>query len=108
MKKEIDYESKEIKKWAIFQGLNGGFGGADFECFETCTYEEAQSIAYEKACDSYESYVGIGGLRELSTIMEEDEVEEEEAEQIYNEEREGWLEYYVQEYDVKKHSQYED
>ena len=39
--------------------------------------------------------------------MEEDGVDEEEAGEIYNEEREGWLDYHVEEYDVKKHSQYE-
>jgi hypothetical protein len=107
MEEEIDVNSQEVKKWAIFAGLGGGFGGSSFECFETCAYEEAQSIAYEKACDSYESYVGMYGLRELSTIMEEDGVDEEEAGEIYNEEREGWLDYHVEEYDVKKHSQYE-
>ena len=107
MEEEIDVNSLQVKKWAIFAGLGGGFGCADFECFETCTYEEAQSIAYEKACDSYESYVGMYGLRELSTIMEEDEVDEEEAGEIYNEEREGWLDYHVEEYDSEKHSQYE-
>ena len=96
-----------MKKWAIFAGLGGGFNSVYFECFETCTYEEAQNIAYEKACDSYESYVGSGGLRELSTIMEEDGVDEEEAGEIYNEERGSWLSYYVEEYDSKKHSQYE-
>ena len=107
MEEEIDVNSQEVKKWAIFAGLGGGFGGSSFECFETCAYEEAHSIAYQHACDSYESYVGSGGLRELSTIMEEDGVDEEEAGEIYNEEREGWLDYHVEEYDVKKHSQYE-
>ena len=108
MEKEIDVNSLEIKKWAIFSGLSGGFGGASFECFETCTYQEAFDIAVEKACDTYDSYAGSHGIRELSTIMEEDDVDEEEAQGIYNEERDSWLSYYVQEYDSKKHSQYEE
>lgn len=34
------------------------------------------------------------GLREVSEIMEEDEIEDEdEAMEIYNEEREGWIDY---------------
>lgn len=107
MEEEIDINSQEVKKWAIYSGLNGGFGGADFDCFETCTAKEANDIAYEKACDCYEGYVGSHGLREIPTIMEEDEVEEDEAEEIYNEEREGWIVNYIEEYDPIKHAQYE-
>jgi len=107
MEKEIDFESQEIRKWAIFSGLSGGFGGASFECFETCTYQEAIDIAYQKACDSYEGYAGSHGIREIPEIMEEDEVDEEEAEEIFNEERESWLSYYVELYDEDKHYEYE-
>jgi 5-methylcytosine-specific restriction endonuclease McrBC GTP-binding regulatory subunit McrB len=46
------------------------------------------------------------GLRDLSQIMEEDEIEEEdEAMQVFEEERESWLDYsakpYSKEYEKK-------
>lgn len=108
MEEEIDYESKEVKKWAIFAGLGGGINSVCFHEFLETTKSDASQYAYQLAVEDYESYVGMYGLREISTIMEEDEVDEEEAEQIYNEEREGWLSYYVEEYDSEKHSQYEE
>ena len=108
MEEEIDYESKEIKKWAIYSGLGGGYGGPSFDIFETCTAKEANDIAYNAACDCYDSYAGSGGLREISTIMEEDEEDEENAAEIYNEEREGWIVYCIEEYNAIKHAQYEE
>ena len=88
---------KEIKSWKIFAGIGGGFGGANFiERYEG-TLEEAESLAYQKALEIYDSYDGSGGLRTIDEIMEDDDVEYEEAEEIYNEERESWLDYYVQE-----------
>ena len=108
MGKEIDYESKEIKKWVIFQGLNGGFGGANFETFETCTAKEAMDIAYQAACDTYENHAGNHGIRSTNDIMEEDNVDEEEADEIYNEERENWIDYHIEEYDPIQHSEYEN
>ena len=108
MEEEIDVNSSQVKKWAIFAGLGGGINSVCFHEFLETTKSDASQYAYQLAVEDYESYVGMYGLREISTIMEEDEVDEEEAEQIYNEERESWLSYYVEEYDVKKHSQYEE
>ena len=100
--------SLEVKKWAIFAGLGGGINSVCFHEFLETSYADAIQYAYQLAEQDYESYVGMYGLRELSTIMEEDDVDEEEAQNIYNEERESWISYYVQEYDSKKHSQYEE
>ena len=75
-------------------GLSGGFGGIhDYEVIEATGEIDAENQAYEKACEYYESYVGLYGLRDISQIMEEDDVDEEAAEQIYCEEMEDWLDY---------------
>ena len=81
-------------------GLAGGFGGIrDYEVIEADNLEEAEKIAYELACEEYERYVGLYGLREIEQIMEEDEIEDyDEAELIYNEERESWLDYKAMSY----------
>jgi hypothetical protein len=75
-------------------GLAGGFGGIqEYEVIQADDIDDASKYAWERACDLYEGYVGMHGLREMDQIMEEDEVEEEEAEQIYIDEREDWLDY---------------
>ncbi len=89
----------ENKLYSIFAGLGGGFGGERFiETFKG-TEEDAEKCAYEKACEEYDSYEGLHGLRTINDIMEEDNLDEEEAEEIYNQERESWLCYYIKEYE---------
>jgi hypothetical protein len=106
MSKEIDYESKEIKKWAIFAGLGGGFGGSHFVKTEECTAQEAMDIAFEEAKEQYEGMVGLHGLRSIEDIKEEDDIEDdEEAQEVYNEEMEGWIDYHIEEYDSEKHDE---
>jgi hypothetical protein len=92
-------------KWAIFAGLGGGFGGANFtgEVF-TGTKEQAESRAYGAAQEEYDSYEGLHGLRDTQMIMDEDGVDEDEAEQIRNEEMESWLDYWVEPFDPSKHT----
>jgi hypothetical protein len=87
------------ERWKIYAGLGGGFGGANYIKTITGTKQEAEAEAYQEAINSYESYEGSGGLRTISDIMEEDGVDEEEAEEIYNDERESWLDYWVEEDD---------
>jgi hypothetical protein len=86
-------------KFAIRYGLGGGFGGIkykDEEIIDAKNEDEANTYAYEMACQEYDSYAGLHGLRDIEQIMEEDNIEDEdEAEQIYNEERESWLDYDV-------------
>jgi hypothetical protein len=87
------------ERWKIYAGLGGGFGGAKYVKTITGTKQEAEAEAYQEAISSYESYEGLHGLRTISEIMEEDGVDEEEAEAIYNDERESWLDYWVEEDD---------
>lgn len=80
--------------YIIKYGLGGGFGGArNYIVIKATNLGEAGEISYEYACDEYEQYSGSNGLRDEHEIMQEDEVDGEEALLIYNEERESWLEY---------------
>ena len=76
-------------------GLSGGFGGADnYEVIEANDLEDATIQAWHSACENYENYVGMYGLRTLEEIQEEESCEDdEEVEEIFNEERETWLDY---------------
>ncbi len=86
--------------YIIGYGLGGSFGGQrNFEVVEADTEKEASELAWGRACEEYESYEGNRGLRDISEIMEEDGVEDEdEAREIYEEEREGWLDYSARPY----------
>jgi len=85
----------------IRYALGGGFGGCEMQEWEDCpeakTEDQARDIAYEMACQEYESYDGLYGLRSVDEIKEEDELEQEEAEQSWLEERESWLDYEARE-----------
>ena len=87
-----------MKQYKIFAGLGGGFGGAQ-ECdiLEFASKEAAEEYAYEVACETYDMYAGMHGLRSVDDIMEEEGFGEVEAEEAYREERENWLDYYVEE-----------
>lgn len=83
-------------KFEIRYGLSGGFGGCemqDWEEIEADDLDEANKIAYEEACEVYESYVGTNGIRDIDDIMEEDGEDIEEAEMTYSEEMESWIDY---------------
>lgn len=87
-----------MKKFKIYAGLGGGFGGAEYlYSIDLNSLDEAENLAYCEACDIYESYVGNHGLRTIDEIMEEDNCDIETAEEIYIEEKESWLEYSVEE-----------
>lgn len=86
--------------YKIYYGLGGGFGGAENnepEFARLPDKETAENLAYELACDEYESYAGLHGLRDYDQIMEEEECDEVTAEEIFREERESWLDYWVEE-----------
>lgn len=102
---ELNQNGPTQEQWAIFAGLGGGFGGANYtgEVF-TGNRDQAESRAYNAAQEEYEQYEGNHGLRSAEDIMEEDGVDEEEAEQIRNEEMESWLDYWVEPYDPSKHT----
>lgn len=88
-----------MKKYKISYGLSGGFGGAneDGEIYEFENEDEAMHFAWKKACEEYDSYAGLYGLRSVEEIMEEDDIDDEDvAWEIYREERESWLDYKVE------------
>lgn len=91
-----------MKEYKCWYGLGGGFGGArDFEIEEFDTVEKAEEYAWELACVYYDIYVGLYGLRDYEQIAEDEgldiEKDEDEINEIYNEEREPWLDYWVEE-----------
>ena len=96
-----------MKKFKIYYGLSGSFGGAKFSHIEECkTREEAENIAYQLAVEEYESYEGFHGLASEDDIREnpEDYGLTEEATyddywDAYMEEVNSWIAYYVEEWD---------
>lgn len=89
-------EFSEIRKWKIYAGLSGGFGNANYVKTFTGTRERAEKEAYYAAVEEYENYEGLHGLRTIDEVMEEEGIEDhDEAQQVYNEEMESWLDYYV-------------
>ena len=90
-----------MKTYYIQHGLIGSFGGEanEWEVYEANSWQEAENYAYELACEDYESYEGMYGLRTVNDIMEEEGLTEDEAYDSYLEERESWLHYVVLEND---------
>jgi hypothetical protein len=102
LNEDNSYEGYYIIGW----GLSGGFGGIrNYEVISEDSLEKAEMAAYYKAVEEYEQYSGMHGLRSVEDIMDEDGVDSDEADEIYNEEREGWLDYsakpYSKEYEKK-------
>lgn len=84
-----------MAKYEIRYGLGGGFGGpCEWEDCEAETLEEAEAIAYDEACQVYDSYDGMYGLQTENEIMEENpDFDEEDAAMEWREQRESWLDY---------------
>ena len=82
-----------------------GYGDNE-EIISTESREDADNYVYQKAVEEYESYEGLHGVRGLSDIIAEDFIEEEmteedydEAEAIYQEEKENAISYGVTPFD---------
>lgn len=89
-------KTTNLKDYNIYAGLGGSFGGAKYiGTLNGVTLETASKVAFESAIEEYESYEGYHGLRDIGDIMEEEGVDEQEAYDIYNEERESWIDYYA-------------
>lgn len=88
-----------MKKFKITWGLGGGMkaGTEDEDTVEYETEQQATDDAWQRACETYESYAGMYGLRSVEQIMEEDESSEEDALQTFEDERESWLCYGAEE-----------
>lgn len=101
-------------KYKIYAGLGGSFGGATYvDTLEFENEEHASEYAYEVAIDEYEKYEGFHGLKTYNDCIAEAEKYvlegdfasndiyvnklEECAREIYNEEMERWIDYYVEE-----------
>lgn len=65
-----------------------------YEIFKVDDEFDASTLAWELACDQYESYVGLHGIRDISEIMEEENCDENDAYEIFQDERENWLDYW--------------
>jgi hypothetical protein len=103
---------EKVKKYKAYYGLGGGFGGAkDYEIVEANNREDAVDVAYELACETYSSHEGIHGLEDWQDVLKRLNKEEYEDEPLdgdnedhakivdeaYNESREIWLDYWVEE-----------
>lgn len=95
----------------IYAGLSGAFGGANYIRTVYCdTKEEAESIAYQEACEIYYSQQGCGiedyddfyaeaqVYTDYSDFDSEEEyflAVEEYANQLESEAKESWIDYYA-------------
>lgn len=90
--------------WYIKSALNGGFGGTkycDWELTDAENEQDAESWAFEAACECYESYGGMHGLFNEDEARDEDpNLTDEDIEEMYNEDRESWLEYEAKWFDT--------
>lgn len=85
-------------KYLIAYGLGGGFGGVgEWEEIEEEDLDAAEKYAYECACEEYESYVGLHGLRTVEEIMNEEDLDEDRATEEFYQERDSWIDYQVKE-----------
>ena len=97
-----------MKTFELFAGLEGGFGGANSQgIYDFENEEQATMVAYEMACEEYESYAGLHGIPDIGDILDEPEYyglskdcSEEDAWEVYKEIRETWIEYYACEVEV--------
>ena len=93
----------------IYAGLGGGFGGATFQVTEEHQDKDwATKAAYDLAVEIYQSYEGMHGILcwdECKEILKEEygesEITDEDVDDYYREEVEGWIEYYTVEHDDK-------
>ena len=109
MKIKLFEEFSKVGKWKIYAGLGGGVNSVRYITTVEGTRSEAEEMAYQEAISDYESYEGSGGIRSVEDIMEEDGIEDyDEAHDVYVDERESWLEYYVKPDDGVNESQNEE
>jgi hypothetical protein len=88
-----------MAEYNIYAGLGGSFGGSKYiETLEFDSEDEAIDYAYEIACEKFEQYAGLHGLTSYKKIKEDNpDLSENEIEELYNEERERWLSYKIEE-----------
>lgn len=79
----------------IGYGLSGGFGGINqYEVIKAKDLKEAIDEAHLSAREEYDRYDGMYGLQTIDEILEENpDFTTRDAEEEWEEQREGWLEY---------------
>lgn len=89
-------------KYKIEYGIGGGYNIEEEEIIECNSLEEAEEIAFEQACEMYESYEPVSwsdiednpedyGIDDIEEMSEEEK--EECIQDVYNEVRESWINY---------------
>lgn len=99
-----------MKKYKIYAGMGGSFGGASYQCtIEAKNEREATHYAYQLAEEEYQSYEGYHGILSWEECEEDlrdseiigDDMTENEIEDCVNahylDQIESWVEYYVKE-----------
>ena len=89
-------------KYNIYAGLGGSFGGATYRgTGDFSSRESAEEMAYQYAVEEYEMYEGYHGILDWYDVAEnnnldpDDENNKSEIDELYNEEKESWMEYYA-------------
>jgi hypothetical protein len=66
----------------------------DYGIYSVKSEKDASELAWFLACEQYEYYIGMHGIRDVSDIMEEEECDQENAYEIFKEDREMWIDYW--------------
>lgn len=87
-------------KYNIYAGLGGSLGGATYQgTGDFSSRDSAEEMAYQYAVEEYEMYEGSHGIRSWIDIADEEGLDYEEDEyeinEMYEDEKESWMEYYV-------------
>ena len=85
--------------------MGGGFNQRYHEVVKVENLEEASDVAYYMACEIYGDHAGNYGISSLSEIAEENDLDpfddSDVIDEIYNEEREGWIDHWAKPYTNK-------
>ena len=90
------------RKYNIYAGMDGSFGGASLVDTVVCDNEaQANEIAREYAIEIYQSYEGLYGIKDWYEVREELrdsglDYEDDTVTDCYEEEVESWIDYYVE------------
>lgn len=83
-------------KFDLYYSAGASFGQMDDpqeEAQEFSSIARAEEAAYQGAIEEYDSFVGIHGVLTVEEIMEEEDVDEETAGQIFHENRESEIDF---------------
>lgn len=87
-----------MKKYRVYAGMSGGFNNVvNHGVFEFKNEEEAMDYAYNLAREDYESYEGYHGVLDFGSCLDECDQDEEIASEMYEDEIQSWINYYVKE-----------